>query len=126
FLSGIMALAVAPAFGQEAKPAGLPVAELKRDAPVDFEKEILPTLKNNCLACHNTTKAKGGLNLETPQLMLKGGDTGPAVAPGKSAESLLFKAAGHLDPELIMPPRDNKANASDLRPEQLALLKLLI
>ncbi len=105
---------------------GLPIAELMRETQVDFEKEILPTLKNNCLACHNTTKAKGGLNLETPQLILKGGDTGPAASPGKSAESLLFTAAAHLDSELIMPPKDNKANASDFSPEQLALLKLWI
>jgi WD40 repeat protein len=115
-----------PAPAQSPKPTGLPVAELSRDTRVDFEKEILPALKNNCLAFHNTTKAKGGLNLETPQLMLKGGDTGPAVVPGKSAESLVFKAAAHLDPELTMPPKDNKANASDLAAEQLALLKLWI
>ena len=108
------------------RSAGLPVAELKRKTPVDFEKEILPLLKNSCLACHNTTKAKGGLNLETPQLITKGGDTGSAVAPGKSAESLLFKAASHLDPELIMPPKDNKANAPNLAPDQLALVKLWI
>jgi WD40 repeat protein len=108
------------------KPTGLPVAPLQRETAVDFEKEILPFLKNNCLACHNTTKAKGGLNLETPQLIRKGGDTGPAVEPGKSDTSLMFKAATHLDPELIMPPKDNKANASDLKPEQLALLKLWI
>ena len=108
------------------KPSSLAVAELKRETPVDFEKEVLPILKNNCLACHNTTKAKGGLNLETPQLILKGGDSGPAVSPGKSADSLVFKAASHLDPELIMPPKDNKANASDFAPGQLALLKLWI
>ena len=116
---------------EDAKPdpvrsTGLPIAELKRETPVDFEKEILPLLKNSCLACHNTTKAKGGLNLETPQLITKGGDTGPAVAPGKSAESLLFKAASHLDPELIMPPKDNKANAPNFSPDQLALLRLWI
>lgn len=104
----------------------LTVAELKRETPVDFEKEILPFLKNSCLACHNTTKAKGGLNLETPPFILKGGDTGPGVAPGKSAESLVFKAAAHLDRDLIMPPKDNKANAPDLKPDQLALLKLWI
>src|SRR5262249_6452103 len=53
------------AAAEEAKPdskpsTALPIAELKRDTPVDFEKELLPILKNNCLACHNTTKAKGG------------------------------------------------------------------
>jgi WD40 repeat protein len=107
-------------------PPGLPVATLNRDLPVDFDKEVLPFLRNNCLACHNQTKAKGGLNLETPRMILHGGDTGPAVVPGKSAESLAFKAAAHLDPELIMPPKDNKANAVDLKPDQLALFKLWI
>ncbi len=121
-----LVLALQATFAAHAGAAGLSIAELNRDTPVDFEKEILPALKNNCLACHNTTKAKGGLNLETPQLMLKGGDTGPAVAPGKSAESLVLMAAEHLYPELIMPPKDNKANASDLTPEQLALLRLWI
>src|SRR5262245_63935765 len=125
----VLILIVGRVMGEDAKPApgakpgaALPIAELQRDMPVDFEKEILPFLKNNCLACHNTTKAKGGLNLETPQFILKGGDTGPAAVAGKSAESLIFKASAHRDPDLIMPPKDNKANAADLTPEQLALL----
>lgn len=103
----------------------LPMAELKRTEPVDFEKEILPILKNNCLACHNQTKAKASLILETPQEIFKGGDSGPAVVPGKSAESLLLKVAAHQeDPK--MPPKDNKVNAADLKPEELALLRLWI
>jgi WD40 repeat protein len=106
--------------------SGLPVAEVKRESAVDFEREILPIFRNNCLACHNTTKAKAGLNLETPKLILKGGDNGPGLQPGRGADSLIFKAAAHLDPELIMPPKDNKANASALSPEQLTLLKLWI
>ena len=119
-------VSVMAALGAEAVKSGLPVAELKRESTVDFEREVLPIFRNNCLACHNTTKAKAGLNLETPKLILKGGDNGPGVQPGRGADSLLFKAAAHLDPELIMPPKDNKANASDLTPEQLALLKLWI
>jgi WD40 repeat protein len=103
----------------------LPIAEVKRSEPVDFDQEVLPILKNNCLACHNQTKAKAGLILEIPELILKGGDSGPAVVPGKSAESLLLKAAAHLeDPK--MPPKDNKVNAADLKPEELGLLKLWI
>jgi WD40 repeat protein len=109
-----------------AAPKTLPVADLKRDTPVDFEKEILPILKNNCLACHGESKPKGGLVLETPQTILKGGDSGPAVVPGKSAESLLLKAAAHQDAEMIMPPRENKVNAAPLTPQELGLLKLWI
>lgn len=126
-----VAVATTTLWADDAKPdapkaAGLPVAELKRETPVDFEKEILPIFRGSCLACHNTTKAKGGLNLETPQLITKGGDSGPSSVAGKSAESLLFKAAAHFDPELIMPPKANKANAADLTPDQLALVKLWI
>jgi WD40 repeat protein len=101
------------------------IAEIKRTEAVDFEREILPILKNNCLACHNQTKAKADLILETPQTILKGGESGPAVRPGKSAESLLLKLAAHQD-KPAMPPRENKVAAANLTPEQLGLLKLWI
>ena len=106
--------------------APLPVAELKRTEPVDFAREIHPVLKRNCLACHNTTKAKADLNLESPELMKKGGENGPAIVPGKSAESLLLKSAAHLDEDLVMPPPANKVKAANLTPDELGLLKLWI
>src|SRR3954452_20071115 len=76
------------------KPAAKPiaVAKLDRSTPVDFEKELLPVLSANCLACHNKTKAKADLVLETPADIRKGGENGPAVVPGQSADSLLLKA----------------------------------
>ena len=101
------------------------IAETKRSDAVDFEREILPMLKNNCLACHNQTKAKADLILETPQTILKGGESGPAVIPGKSAESLLLRVAAH-QAKPVMPPRENKVAAANLTPEQLGLLKLWI
>src|SRR5689334_15314794 len=106
--------------------AGIPIAPLERSTPVDFEREVLPFLRDNSLACHCQTTRKGGLNLETPELMLKGGDTGPAIVPEKSGESLALQAAAHQDDDLKMPPRDNKAKAKDLTPAQLALFKLWI
>src|SRR5437867_3306904 len=85
---------------EEDKPAEgqrlpIPIAELKRTTAVDFEKEILPILKSNCLACHNQTTTKGELVLETPQTILKGGESGPVIVPGKSDGSLLLKLAAH-------------------------------
>jgi len=108
-----------------ARTNAIPLAKLKRSSPIDFEKEILPILKNNCLACHNQTRAKADLVLETPQSILKGGESGPAVVPHKSEQSVLLKAAAHWD-KPFMPPKDNKAAASDLTPEELALVKLWI
>jgi WD40 repeat protein len=103
----------------------LPVAELKRTDPVNFATEVYPFLRANCLACHNSTKAKAELILESPKDMLKGGDTGPAIVPGKADDSLLFTTSAHIE-EPTMPPANNKSKAKDLTPEQLALLKLWI
>ncbi len=97
-----------------------------RTTPVDFDREVRPFLSDNCLSCHCQTTTKGGLNLETPALMLKGGDTGPAIKPKAGADSLILQAAAHLDDDLTMPPRDNKAKAKNLTPEQLGLLKAWI
>ncbi|MBI1842559.1 MAG: hypothetical protein HYR88_17105 [Verrucomicrobia bacterium] len=108
-----------------AKAAAIPVATLSRTTPVDFEKEVLPIFRANCLACHNRTKAKADLILETPADLKKGGESGPAITTGKSEASLLLKVAAHRD-KPFMPPKDNKVEAVDLTPEQLGLLKLWI
>lgn len=103
----------------------IPIAKINRKTPVDFEKEILPILKNNCLACHNKTTAKAELILETPADILKGGESGKAVVPKRSGESLLLKVAAHqMKP--MMPPRNNKVEAADLTSEELGLIKLWI
>jgi len=114
----ILLLAFPMAFIQ----AGLPVAELERNTPVDFAGEIYPFLKANCLSCHNSTKAKAELILESPQAMIKGGDSGPALVVGDADASLIFTTATHSE-EPVMPPPNNKAKAKDLSPQQLALLK---
>src|SRR5690349_1397415 len=105
--------------------AAIDIAEIKRDTDVDFEKEILPIFRRNCLACHSATEAQSDLVLETPQTILKGGSEGPAVVAGKSGESLLLQLAAHQkDP--VMPPADNDVKAKNLTPEELGLIKLWI
>ena len=108
-----------------AQETPLPVADLQRNTMVDFTKEIVPFLKKNCFACHNGKKAKANLNLESPQAMITGGDSGPSLVPGKPMESLVFTYSAHLEDD-PMPPAKNKSKALDLTPEQLALLKLWI
>jgi len=70
----------------------------------EFEKTIRPLLVEKCLSCHGEKKAKGGLRLDSRAAMLKGGDSGPAVVPGKPSDSLLIRAIGYTG-ELKMPPR---------------------
>ncbi len=67
-----------------------------------FESKIRPVLANQCLECHSSGKSKGGLALDHRDGLLKGGDSGPAIVPGKPAESLLLAALRHENIE--MPP----------------------
>ncbi len=101
------------------------IEQLQRSEPVIFEKEVLPILQKNCLACHSASERQGGLVLETPAGILKGGDNGPAAIPGNASGSLLLKLAAHQQ-EPVMPPADNDVAASNLSPAQLGLLKLWI
>lgn len=103
----------------------IPIAKISRSTPVDFEKDVLPILRKNCLACHSAKDADGELVLETPATILKGGDSGPSVIAKKGMESLLLKAAAHLE-EPFMPPDENVVGAKPLTPLQLGILKAWI
>lgn len=89
---------------------------------VDFHRDVYPFLRENCLACHNKTTTEAGLNMETPELMIVGGDSGPAIVPGKSEESLIVEASAH-SVHLEMPPSTNKIGARNLTAAELSLLK---
>src|SRR4051812_3615466 len=80
-----------------------------------FEKKVRPILVKHCYACHSAEarakkKLRGGLLLDTREGLLKGGDSGPAVVPGKPGDSLLIKALRH-DGDLKM-PKDSKLPAA--------------
>jgi hypothetical protein len=74
-----------------------------------FEKKIRPVLAQECYECHSASakKLKGGLLVDTAEGLLTGGDSGPAIVPGKPAKSLLLTTMRHEDPDpdLAMPPK---------------------
>ncbi len=92
---------------------------------VDFESEVLPILKRNCLACHDGVDAEADLVLETPKTILKGGENGPVVVPRHSERSSLLKNSAR-ESKPFMPPKNNKVGAEPLKPEELAVLKAWI
>ncbi len=67
-----------------------------------FEQNIRPILTSQCVKCHGSKKQEADLRLDSRAAMLKGGESGPAVAPRRPGQSLLLKAL-HYD-ELEMPP----------------------
>jgi Protein of unknown function (DUF1549)/Planctomycete cytochrome C len=78
-----------------------------------FEQKIRPVLADRCYKCHSmkAVKLKGGLALDSKERALKGGNTGPAIVPSKPEESLLLTAIRHADPDLEMPPEEEKLPA---------------
>jgi mono/diheme cytochrome c family protein len=74
-----------------------------------FNSDVAALLTEHCVKCHGGEKGtKGALDLTTRELALKGGDTGPAIVPGKSAESLLVQSIRHEDKDLQMPKKEDK------------------
>ena len=83
-----------PAARAEA-PAGQP--------PIDFARDIQPIFKQYRAECHGPSKARARLRLHTPELILRGGLSGPPITPGKSEDSLLMRRVLGLDGEDQMP-----------------------
>jgi cytochrome c553 len=82
-----------------------------------FEKRVRPLLVEHCQECHGADKQKGSLRLDHQAGWKTGGDSGPALIPGKSADSLLWKVVSYTDRDLKMPPKKKLSDA------QLADLK---
>src|ERR1700685_3282778 len=73
--------------------------------PVDFFKNrVRPVLVSNCYTCHTNLKM-GGLELDSLDHILKGGNSGPAVVPGNAQQSRLIRAVSYVDERLKMPPQ---------------------
>jgi len=94
----LLLFAVPCAFGEE------PAAPTKEQLNF-FETKIRPVLVGHCYQCHaaEAKLLKGGLRLDHREGLLKGGDTGAAIVPGKPEKSLLLKALKYDG--LEMPPK---------------------
>src|SRR5262245_51784120 len=69
------------------------------------EKDVLPIFEKRCFQCHGAALKMANLDLRTRESLLKGGDKGPAIVPGKSASSLLIhRVTGTVGPKMPMPP----------------------
>jgi ankyrin repeat protein len=71
---------------------------------IDFEKDVQPILSQKCYSCHGDVVQQSGLRLDKRQNALRGGDYGPVIIEGKSAESKLIKRLVNGDGGLQMPP----------------------
>ncbi len=92
---------------------GIQAAE-PASSPDFFEKRIRPLLAEQCLKCHGDLKGKapkGGLRLDSRAAMIKGGDSGTALVPGKPEKSRLIEAVRYENTDLQMPPKGKLSEA---------------
>ena len=85
-------------------PAGVFAKTPQSQPAADFAGPAMVLLKENCVACHNPEKRKGKLILTNRAAALAGGENGPALLPGKSAQSRLANALLE-DADPHMPPK---------------------
>jgi mono/diheme cytochrome c family protein len=69
-----------------------------------FEGKVRPILETHCINCHGSTKQKAGLRLDSRAALIKGGDSGPTIEPGRPESSRLIEAVNH-SADLQMPPK---------------------
>jgi WD40 repeat protein len=66
-----------------------------------YVKQVEPIFREKCAACHNHTVRRGGLNLESYETLMNGGQRGPVVVRGKSSDSRLIKMIeGSIQPRM--------------------------
>jgi ankyrin repeat protein len=102
----------------------LAVAQTKLPPPanvkVDFEKHVQPILVQKCHSCHGEEAQQSGLRLDRRQAALRGGDYGPVILPGRSADSKLIRRLVNGDGGLQMPP------TGPLSDEEIGILRAWI
>ncbi len=85
---------------------------------ISFNRDIRPILSDICFTCHgpDVSKMKGGLRLDTKEAAMKGGESGPAIVPGKPEQSEVYRRLVTHDADDFMPP---KKSGKTLTAEQI-------
>jgi mono/diheme cytochrome c family protein len=93
-----------------------------RGQEVDFTRQVRPIFEAKCFACHGPKKQQSDFRLDDKSRAFRGGSEGPAIVPGKAAESpLIDRIAADAEPDQVMPPKGDR-----LTPDQVALIRTWI
>ena len=93
----------------------------KPPSTIDFYSDIKPIFVKHCFTCHGPARSESNLRLDLRARALRGGETGPAIVKGHSADSLLIQyVTGKNDAGIVMPPA---GKAPPLSAEEISLLR---
>jgi len=88
-----------------------------------YAKHIHPILDANCVGCHGESQAKGGLRMDSYELLMKGGQDGPVIIAGSAVKSTLFQ-------RITLPPGHKQfmpaGGKPPLKAEEIAWIKAWI
>src|SRR5881227_1487174 len=79
----------------------------------DFLTDVKPILAQRCFRCHSSLEQESNLRLDGVPAILKGGDGGAVLVPGKSDDSRLIAAVERRG-ELKMPPEGEPLTAKQI------------
>lgn len=83
--------------------AALSCGVLSASGAPTFAKDVAPILAANCAGCHSGAHPMGKLSLDSFGGLQTGGQGGPAILPGKSADSPLYRRiTGAASPAMPM------------------------
>ncbi|WP_167546582.1 c-type cytochrome domain-containing protein [Stieleria maiorica] len=86
----MLAAGTAPTPAMDTKPPAITQATGKET--VSFSFDIAPLLVENCGGCHiDAMQVRGGLRMDSFVQMMRGGDSGAIITPGRGEASLLVK-----------------------------------
>ncbi len=103
--------------GEKGGPALQPVPNIQEAGL--YTQLVQPLLQARCYSCHGPNKQKGKLRLDQPGLIMKGGEDGKAIIPGKSDESkMIERLLLPMTDKDHMPPREKP----QLTANEIALL----
>ena len=80
---------------------------------VDFAKDVLPILRQNCVTCHSGTQPASGMRLDRKSAVINR----RGIVPGSAENSFLFHRISGNDYGMQMPP------TGALKPEQIDTIK---
>src|SRR4051794_40226754 len=92
------------------------ILSAQTNAKVDFGKDVLPILRQNCIGCHGPAQQNSGLRLDRKSSV----HARRGIVPGTSANSSIYQRVVGSEYGMQMPP------TGPLKPEQIQILKTWI
>jgi WD40 repeat protein len=109
------------ASAQVKEPGPIPEVKIDLKKPVSYDEHVEPIIVKRCTVCHSGSVKEGRLDLGSYESMMKGGKSGEAIKPGKSQDSILYKAVQRTI-KRPMPPKGEEPCTA----EEVAVIKLWI